>query len=521
MTDTGPVAQIDYTSRDFIGYRDSLLAYASQKIPEWTSRSPADFGVLMVELFAYFGDIISFYQDRIQNEAYISTATLRSSVVAIAQQLGYQPYNAVPAKGQVVFAAATGLAADYTVPAGTQLITSFNASRDAPVTFETDEDVTVRLSGTPIAQVGLTEGVTQGSRDLVLYPTDSSPTTVTVDAPTAAAIETVVSPTVRVEEAGTSSGAQAQTFTLAFTPVLEDTVRVLLDDGTGGTEWNRADDFLLAASTAQIYTLLTDDQGVTSITFGDGTNGAIPQTGLAICVAYRTGGGAYGNLPAASVVDFANPIPGITISSVSATTGGFDQEPIDQIRSNAPRYFRTQGRAISLQDYADLAVSVPGVADAKAVGRSNTSVLVYIIGAANTVASQALCDQVTAALRPASVSGVTVMVSSGQLVAVNIGAASGNPVNIYVQPKYRRDAVLLAVQQAVQSLFTPAHTTFGTRIALSQVYQAIQDTPGVSYVQIPMMARADLPQTGTADAVFRDWEIPVLGTLTVNPSGGV
>jgi uncharacterized phage protein gp47/JayE len=526
VTDTGPVAQIDYTSRDFIGYRDSLLAYASQKIPEWTSRSPADFGVLMVELFAYFGDIVSFYQDRIQNEGFISTATLRSSVVAIAQQLGYKPYNALPAKGQVVFTAGTGLTADYVVPAGTQLITSFSSSRDAPVIFETDADVTVTGFGVfsveiPVAQVGITEGVTQGTRDLVLYPTNDSPTTVTVDAPSAAAIEDVVSPTVRVEDVGTSTGAQTQTFNLAFTPVLEDTVRIFLDDGTGGTEWGRVDDFLTSSPTAQVYTLLTDDQGVTSITFGDGTNGAIPQTGIAICVAYRTGGGAYGNLPAGSIVDLASPIPGIAIGSSSATTGGFDAEPIDQIRTNAPRYFRTQGRAISLQDYADLAVSVPGVADAKAVGRSNTSVLVYIIGANNSVASQTLCDQVTAVLQPASVSGVTVQVSSGQLIAVNIGASVGNPVNIYVQNKYRRDAVLLAVQQAVQGLFTPEKTTFGTRIALSQVYQAIQDTPGVSYVQIPMMARADLPQTGTADAVFRDWEIPVLGTLTVNPSGGV
>lgn len=524
MADAGPVAQIDYTSRDFIGYRDSLLTYASQRIPEWTSRSPADFGVVMVELFSYFGDIVSFYQDRIQNEGFISTATLRSSVVAIAQQLGYQPYNALPAKGQLVFEATSGLSADYVVPAGTQVISAFNPSLDAPVVFETDADVTVTALGlfsvsVPVAQVGVTEGTTQGSRALTLYPTDSAPTTVTVD--NGSAVTTVVSSVVRVEDVGTSTGDQAQEFSLAYTPVLEDTVRVFLDDGTGGTEWFRVEDFLLANPGDQVFTLLTDDQGITSITFGDSINGAIPQTGIKICVGYRTGGGAYGNLPAGSIVDLASPIPGITISSSSATTGGFDQEPIDQIRTNAPRFFRTQGRAISLQDYADLAVSVPGVADAKAVGRSNTSVLVYIIGANNSVASQALCDQVTALLQPASVSGVTVQVATGQLVAVNIGASVGNPVQIYVQSKYRRDAVLLAVQQAVQALFTPEATTFGTRIALSQVYRAIQDTPGVSYVQIPMMARADLPQTGTADAVFRDFEIPVLGQLTVNPTGGV
>lgn len=524
MADAGPVTQIDYTSRDFIGYRDSLLAYASQRIPEWTSRSPADFGLMLVEVFAYFGDIVSFYQDRIQNEGFISTATLRSSVVAIAQQLGYMPYNALPARGQVVFVATQGLAANFVVPAGTQLITAFNASLDAPVLFETDTNVTVSAFGTispPVAQVGVTEGTTQGSRSLTLYPTDSAPTTVTVDSPANSALVTLTSPVVRVEDVGTSDGSQSQEFTLAYAPVLEDTVRLILDDGTGGTEWNRVDDFLLAAPTAQAFTLLTDDQGVTHVTLGDSINGAIPQAGLRVCVGYRTGGGSYGNLPVGSIIDLASAIPGIALQSASETSGGFDREPIDQIRVNAPRFFRTQGRSVSLQDYADMAVSIPGVADAKAVGRSNTSVLVYIIGANNTPASQALCDQVTAVLQPASVSGVTVQVSSGQLVGVNIGASSGNPVTVYVLPKYRRDSVALAVQQAVQSLFTPQATTFGTRIALSQVYRVIQDTPGVSYVQIPMMARADLPQTGTADAVFRDWEIPVLGQLTVNPLGGV
>ncbi|MFE6745943.1 baseplate J/gp47 family protein [Kitasatospora purpeofusca] len=522
VTDAGPVAQIDYTSRDFIGFRDSLLDYASQRIPEWTSRSPSDFGVMLVEAFAYMGDVMSFYQDRIQDEAFLGTATLRSSVVAIAQQLGYHPYHAVPARGQVTFVAVPGLAEDHVLPAGTQLITRFSTALDAPIVFETDTDVTVPAFGTldpPVAQVGITEGTTQGTRSLTLYPTDTHPTTVTVD--TEATIGTTTSPVLRVEDIGTSTGGRSQTWTLALAPVLESTVRILLDDGTGGSEWTRAEDFLLAGPTDRIFTLVTDDQGVTHIEVGDGVNGAVPQTGLRICAAYRTGGGAFANLPAGSLVDFADPVPGIAIGSSSATTGGFDPEPIDQIRANAPRVFRTQGRAISLQDYADLALRVPGVADARAVGSSATSVMVYIVGASNSPAPQALCDQVTAVLRPAGASGVTVQVVTGQLVAVNLGAAVGDPVTVQVQPTYRRDAVLLSVQQAVQQLFTPEATSFGSRVSLSQVYRAIQDTPGVAYVRIPMMARADLPQSGTADAVFRDWEIPVLGQLTVTATGGV
>ncbi|MFF8283350.1 baseplate J/gp47 family protein [Streptomyces albus] len=504
--DSGTSAQIDYTSRDFTGYRESLLQYASQILPEWTSRSPADFGVVMVELFAYLGDIISFYQDRIQDETFLTTATQRSSVVAIAQQLGYQPQPAIPAQGQVAFSPAPGLVSPLTLEAGTQVITEYISALDRPITYELASSVVIPAYTTPVPQViGLVvEGATQGDRSLVLYPSTSGE----------------ASTTVRVEDIGTSDGTKSQRFTLAQSPVLLDTVRLFLDDGTGGSEWTRVPDFLLVRETEGVFTAETDDQGVTHITLGDGASGLIPPTGIKMAAAYRIGGGAYGNIPQGGIVDLADALPGVLVTGSSPMAGGADEEPVDQIRANAPRLFRTQGRAVSAQDYADLALAVAGIADARAVVRSSSAVTIYVIGPQNLAPSEGQRDAVAEYVQERALAGTVVNVVNGTLVPVNIGSSTA-PILLSVLPRYRRDTVTLAVQRAIQEVFTPPETTFNSRISISHLYRAIQEVPGVDWVVVQLMARADLPQSGTADVICRESEIPIVGNITITASGGV
>lgn len=504
--DSGIVAQVDYTSRDYTGYRESLLNYASQVMPAWTSRSPSDFGVMMVELFSYLGDIISFYQDRIQDESYLMSATQRSSVVAIAQQLGYEPRNAMPATGQVAFSPSPGLVAPVTLPIGTQVITEHIPALDRVITYETTNEIIIPAytAPAPLITATVVEGVQRGSRSLTLYP------------PTPATPGVVV----RVEDLGVSTGSKSETFPLAGASVLLDTVRVFTDDATAGTEYARVSDFLLSEPTDAIFTAYTDDRGLTWITFGDGTLGSVPPTGVKVCAAYRTGGGAHGNLPHSRVIELASALPGVVVAGSSPMTGGSDAESLDQIRESAPRVFRAQDRAVSPQDYSDLALSVLGVSDARAVVRSAQAVSIYIAGPNNVLPSEAQRDAVTAYVQQRALAGVIVNVFNATLVSVNIGSSAA-PVRIQVLPRYRRESVKLAVEKAISEVFAPPVTTLGSRISLSRVYQAIQDVPGVDWAQVGLLARSDLPQTGTDDILFRENEIPVAGNIVVVSSGGV
>lgn len=482
---------IDYTSKDFDGFQKSMLDYASLVFPEWTSRSAGDPGVVLVQLMAYAADILSYYGDRIQQEAYLPTATQRLSLLQIAQLLGYVPHNAVPAKGTVTFTTDSSGPA-VTIPAGTQLSTDYQQDLDAPVIFETDADVLVPATG-GVVVANVTQGITYTLLQL-----------------------------------GTSTGMPNQQLRIPNLPVIDGSVHLYVQGPWGNAEWANVAYLVDANPSDQVFTTITDADGSTWVMFGDDTNGAIPALGLSIYATYRVGGGVLGNVPAGAVANMvSDTVIGAGISfdaggnpMSSAMSGGADPESNDQIRANAPLAWRTQGRAVTMQDFHDLALQVPGVTLAGAVANHSTSVTVYVTGPGGTAPSAVLQTNVLDSLASYTLAGVSLTVSAPTIVAVNFGTA-GNPCLLTVKPKYSRAAVLGAVTTAIQNMLSLGNISLGMRVSLSQVYQIVQSIPGVDYIYIPVMARSDASQSGTADVVLRPNELPSPGTITLNASGGV
>lgn len=486
------VPAIDYTSRDYEGFKTSLLDYASRAFPQWVPSSEGDFGVLMVELFAYLGDSLSYYGDRLQQESFLPTATQRLSLLQISDLLGYSPSNGVPATGTVTFQTSNPGPA-VTVPAGTQVVTDYVESIDSPITYETDTDITVPVNG-GTATVSVTQGVTR--------------TQVNV---------------------GTSSGLPVQEFRLPDVPVIGGTVRVYVDDVDTLTEWTYINYLVDADPSDRVFTTFLDDSGATWIRFGDNINGAIPTNQLTIYATYRVGGGSVGNVNAGVVNAIAaSDLPGVTISQdsdgsaiSSAMTGGADPETNDQIRANAPRIFRTQDRCVTLADFSDLALTIPGIVRANAVASTYTSISVFAIGSDGGTPSTTTLQNVQSTLQAKALAGTTVTVSGPTTVGVNVGTSS-SPIVVECWPRYSRASVLYDVQQALKNMLSFANVDFGMRLTLSDFYKAILAVDGVRYVDIPMVARADAAQTGTADVVFRAWEIPKVGNISnITMTGGI
>ena len=133
---------VDYTGRDYYSLRDALIARIQDRIPEWTASDPADFGVALVEAFAYMGDLVSYYIDRAANEAFLATATQRDSILNIALTYGYTPAGYRAATVDVVFSNTSEDA--VTIPAGT-VLTGAVVIEDTVETvyFTTDADAVV------------------------------------------------------------------------------------------------------------------------------------------------------------------------------------------------------------------------------------------------------------------------------------------------------------------------------------------------------------------------------------------
>src|SRR5437588_4108301 len=91
----------DYLARDYAGFRKALIDLIPAKLPEWTDRSEANFGIVLIELFSYMADILSYYQDRIANEAFLATAQERRNVIQHLRLIGYEMAPAAPAAGRL------------------------------------------------------------------------------------------------------------------------------------------------------------------------------------------------------------------------------------------------------------------------------------------------------------------------------------------------------------------------------------------------------------------------------------
>jgi len=112
---------IDYMAKDYASFRRLMLDRLSTLIPDWRETHPADLGVSLVELLAYVGDHLSYYQDAVATEAYLGTARRRVSVKRHARLLDYLMHEGCNARAWVCMEVdREGLQ----VPKGTKLLTS-------------------------------------------------------------------------------------------------------------------------------------------------------------------------------------------------------------------------------------------------------------------------------------------------------------------------------------------------------------------------------------------------------------
>jgi len=89
---------IRYLNRDFSNLRTSLIDFSRTYFPStYNDFTPASTGMLFIEMAAYVGDILSFYQDNQFQETFIQYARQNENVFGLAYQLGYKPKVTSPA----------------------------------------------------------------------------------------------------------------------------------------------------------------------------------------------------------------------------------------------------------------------------------------------------------------------------------------------------------------------------------------------------------------------------------------
>lgn len=333
------MATFDYTSRDYLSIRQDLINRASRVLPEWNGNDASEFANVFVDLWAYIGDVLHYYVDRAASEAFLETATQKDSVLAIANLLDY-------------------------IPAGVRSSRGF---------------VNVRLNSFPTGETSYSipqytsfVGTGTDGKNYRFYNPDSSSAMTSVGATVSIAL--IQGKIVNNSQIGTSSGLANQKFRLPDPSVDIDSITIQVFEGplSGGVptavEYQYVPQLVTASFIEKVFTARVASDGYTEILFGNGFNGKIPENNVAIIASYRTSDGSMGNLPA-NAIKFIEGSPSSYTSVISSSVfnGGADAESIDSIKNNVSRLYRTQDRAVSLQDYKDLTLQVPGVSKATAV----------------------------------------------------------------------------------------------------------------------------------------------------------
>jgi hypothetical protein len=109
----------------------------------------------------------------------------------------------------------------------------------------------------------------------------------------------------RIEDPlASSDGSQNQHFTLTYSPLIEGSLIIEVDEGTGFTAWNQRENFLNSTSSSRDFVLEIKADDTAIVKFGDGLRGKIPATGVDnIRARYRVGADVDGNVGSKTITE--------------------------------------------------------------------------------------------------------------------------------------------------------------------------------------------------------------------------
>ncbi len=309
--------KLQVTELDFDLIKDNLKTFLKNQ-NEFTDYNFEGSGMSqIVDLLAYNTHYLAMNANFAMNEAFLDTATLRSSVVSHAKKLGYTPRSARAPIAYVDVTLNSSVAASATLAKGTRFTTKIDGSTYGFVT-NTDLSVTPSNGIMRFINVPIYEGTLVTSR----YTVDLN----------------------NIEQKFLVTDTRADTTTLQVS------VQNSTSDLTT-TVYTLATDITQVTSGANVYFIQEGADGKFEVYFGDGVVGSAISNGNIVQLQYvvtnkTKANGA--NLFSTTSVDGETDV---TVATLIASRGGAEPESITSIKFNAPLDYSSQGRAVTTQDY--------------------------------------------------------------------------------------------------------------------------------------------------------------------------
>ena len=329
---------IKSSALDFNNIKSNLKTYLANKEEFKDYNFEASGLSNILDVLAYNTHLNALTANFALNESYLGTAQLRSSMVSLAEGIGYVPDTRTSSQALVRLffnTSTTPRDTKITLPAYTSFTTSVD---DVNYTFSTISDFIADDNGSGYYEFKTSDGSTsipifEGTRrtkTFIVGQYEDNPVYVIPDGNLDA--DTV---TVKVYNSVTS---------------------------TSSTTYQNIINATTITSTSTIYILKESPNGYFELSFGDGeTFGVAPGAGTRIEVDYiSTSGNAANGASAFSsnqTFTFGTTntfTSSLNVSTVSNSVGGDTKETIESIRKNAPFQYATQNRMVTAEDYTSL-----------------------------------------------------------------------------------------------------------------------------------------------------------------------
>jgi hypothetical protein len=265
-----------------------------------------------------------------------------------------------------------------------------------------------------------------------------------------------------------------------------------LEVRVNGVLWHESPDLYSLGGRDREYALRRDDDGNTTVRFGDGVHGARLPSGVEnVEAVYRTGIGLAGQVGENRIsLLVTRPLGVKSVTNPVAATGAADPESRDQARSNAPTTVLTLDRVVSLADFEDFARAFSGIGKARArmlwtFGRRLVHLTVAGVNGAPVVPGSALDQNFRAALDALRDPFQALTVESYEHLLFRVA------LRVRVDPDFVRADVLAGVEAALRGAFSFAARDFGQSVFLSEVMAVAQGVAGVVYVDVDKLYRDD------------------------------
>ncbi len=272
---------------------------------------------ILLDTLAYNTHYLGYNANMLANEMFLDSASLRSSIVSHAKQLGYEVQSARAPKATLSISVKTS-AATITMSAGTKFSTTLDGDT---YNFVTTSDITKPKFGNSVNfdSIDVYEGTFVETR----YTADTSD----------------------LEQRFILRDNRADTSTL--------TVKVInsATDSTT-TTYTKATDITQLANNSSVYFLQEVEGGKFEVYFGDGVVSKAIEDGNIVSLSYVVTNKSEAN--GASSFTAPSSIGGqtdITLTTILRATGGAEPESLKSIKLNAPLNYAAQGRAVTTSDY--------------------------------------------------------------------------------------------------------------------------------------------------------------------------